>query len=282
MDKTGKIRYNFLRRARQSRKERHAVNNIIYMGKHSLTWTVSRHFHRGWELILCTGGSGEIIFDGRTLRYGVNDVAVIPPLLPHANMSQEGFTNIHMNLTEASLSYTEPLIVRADSNGFLLDAFRAAFYYYSEASAGRVLLPLYGQLIAAFLTSYQPSLRHSEVVQQIEDNILQHYPDCAYDLNAYLGSLPFNTEYLKKMFKRETGLTPLQYLTNKRLENAASTLSAYFGKGNISETAQMCGFSDPLYFSRLFKKRYGVSPRNYTPEMAAQGPAAPEDVKIMV
>ena len=33
-------------------------------------------------------------------------------------------------------------------------------------------------------------------VQQIEDNILQHYPECAYDLNAYLSSLPFNTEYL--------------------------------------------------------------------------------------
>lgn len=256
------------------------MNNIVYVGKHALTWTVSRHCHRDWELIYCTGGSGELIFEGGTLPYAANDVAIIPPMVPHANVSTEGFTNIHMNLMDAALTYSEPHIVRADSNGFLLDAFAAAFYYYSEASAGQALLPIYGQLVAAFLSKHQPRRRHSEVVQQIEDDILRHYPDCAYDLNACLGALPFNTEYLKKMFKKETGLTPLQYLTNKRLENAASTLASFCGRGNISETAMMCGFSDSLYFSRLFKKRYGVSPRSYLAETAA--PAGPDDLKIMV
>lgn len=253
------------------------MNNIVYAGKHALTWTVSRHFHRGWELIYCTSGNGELIFDHKSLPYTTGDVAIIPPMLPHSNQSRDGFTNIHINLMDTAFSFAEPTVIRADSNGFLLDAFRAAFYYFSEPSSGGALLPVYGQLIAAFLTSHQP--RHSEVVQQIEDNILQHYPECTYDLNGYLCSLPFNTEYLKKMFKRETGLTPLQYLTDKRLENAASTLSTHLGKGNISETAMLCGFSDPLYFSRLFKKRYGVSPRNYSPETVS---ATPETVKIML
>lgn len=255
------------------------MNTIIYVGKHALTWTVSRHIHKGWELIYCTSGSGEMIFDGRTLRYGVNDVAVIPPMVPHSNVSAEGFTNIHMNMVDAALTYSEPVIIRADSNGFLLDAFTAAFYYYSESSTGQALLPLYGQLIAAFLTQCQPGQRHSDTVQQIEDDILRHYPDCAYDLNAYLSTLPFNTEYLKKMFKKETGFTPLQYLTNKRLENAANTLTTYCGRGNVSEVAHLCGFSDPLYFSRLFKRKYGVSPRRYSPEAGTSGP---DDMKIMV
>ena len=166
------------------------MNNILYVGKHALTWTVSRHIHQSWELIFCTGGSGEMIFDGRTLEYGVNDVAVVPPMVPHSNASREGFTNIHMNLTDPALTYTEPLIIRADSNGFLRDAFTAAFYYWSDTSAEYTLLPLYGQLIVAYLTKYRSVRRHSETVQQIEDNILQHYPDCTYDLNAYLGSLP--------------------------------------------------------------------------------------------
>lgn len=255
------------------RKEgrKRSVNTISYVGKHALTWTVSRHIHKGWELIYCTSGSGEMVFSDRTLRYGANDVAVIPPMVPHSNVSAEGFTNIHINLMDAALAGSEPLVIRADSNGFLLDAFTAAFYYYSESSVGQALLPIYGQLIAAFLTKCQPGRGRSDTVQQIEDNILQHYPDCAYDLNAYLNTLPFNTEYLKKMFKKETGLTPLQYLTNKRLENAASTLATYCGKGNISETARLCGFSDPLYFSRLFKRKYGVSPRNYSPEAGDPG-----------
>lgn len=201
---------------------------------------------------------------------------------PHVNVSEEGFTNIHMNLLDAALPQTEPLIARADSNGFLLDAFTAAFYYYSEASAAHAVLPLYGQLIVGLLTSCQPSRRHSDTVQQIEDHILQHFPDCSYNLNSYLNSLPFNTEYLKKMFKRETGLTPLQYLTDKRLESAARTLVTFCGKGNISETAHLCGFSDPLYFSRLFKKKYGVSPRGYTSETPVPAIPDSDDMKIMV
>lgn len=257
------------------------MNNIVYVGKHALTWTVSRHVHKDWELIYCTGGSGEMVFEDRTLRYGAHDIIVIPPALPHSNQSAEGFTNIHMNLTDTVLPGAEPFMIRADSNGFLLDAFQAAFYYYhSETAARQVLLPIYGQLITAFLTSCQP--QHSTVVQQVENDILKHYPDCTYDLNAYLGSLPFNTEHLKKMFKKETGLTPLQYLTNKRLESAASTLSTYLGRGNVSETARMCGFSDPLYFSRLFKRKYGISPRSFTEEVILPDASDPEDVKILV
>lgn len=258
------------------------MDDIVYAGKHTRTWTVSRHLHKQWELIFCTGGSGELVFDDRTLAYRADDVAVIPPMTPHANISEEGFTNIHVSLMDSALPHTEPSIVHADPNGFLLDAFTAAFYYYSEAAAGRALLPLYGQLIVAFLTSYRPVHRHSESVQRIEDDILQHYPDCDYDLNACLEAMPFQTGYLKRLFKKETGLTPLQYLTDKRLENAARALASICGKGSISETAHLCGFDDPLYFSRLFKKKYGVSPRNYAPDAAAPEPLGPEGTKIMV
>ena len=82
-------------------------------------------------------------------------------------------------------------------------------------------------------------------------------------MNLFLNTLPFSAGYVKKVFKKETGLTPLQYLTDKRLENAASNLTMSGGRGNISEIAYQCGFSEPLYFSRLFKRKYGVSPRSY-------------------
>lgn len=259
------------------------MNKIIYAGKHTLTMTVSRHIHSSWELIYCTSGSGTLVFDDRTLNYSANDIAIIPPFLPHSNRSTEGFTNIHINLTNTTLTDTEPLIVPGDQNGFLLNAFTATFYYYSSASEEyALLLPIYGQLIAASLSMRQPNLLHSDIIQKIENDILQNYPDPGYDLNAYLNSLPFNSEYLKKLFKKETGLTPLQYLTDKRLEYAASTLTTFYGKGNISETARQCGFNEPLYFSRLFKKKYGVSPRNFTSKSASPAATDSDSMKIML
>lgn len=239
--------------------------SIIYAGRHPLTTGVSRHMHSSWELIYCTSGSGTLVFDDRVMPYAENDVAVIPPLVPHSNGSDEGFTNVHLNISDMPLAYTEPVIVPAGQNSFLLDAFNAVYHFYTAGApdASAILLPLYGQLIAAFLKTSQPADLRSGVVTEIENNILQNYSDCSYDLHAFLHTLPFSTEYLTKLFKRETGMTPFQYLKNRRLENAANILAVMYGKGNISETARLCGFSDPLYFSRLFRKKYGVSPRDF-------------------
>lgn len=260
------------------------VNKIVYVGKHALTMTVSRHLHSTWELIFCTSGEGRIIFSDSTIQYSANDIVVIPPLLPHANVSEAGFTNIHINLEEVTLNQTAPFKIPADSNGFLFNAFSAAFYYYSSNSEGRsLLLPLYGQLIVASLTMRKPEHLHSEIVQELENDILKNYLDRSYDLNAFLGGLPFSAGYLKKLFKKETGLTPLQYLTDKRLENGANYLAANGGSQSISEIAHQCGFSDPLYFSRVFKRKYGVAPRDYTSAYAAPPDAfGPDQLKIML
>ena len=49
-----------------------------------------------------------------------------------------------------------------------------------------------------------------------------------------------------------------------RMKNAESLLSAMWSREfTVAEIAQMCGFEDALYFSRVFKKYYGCSPTNF-------------------
>ena len=105
------------------------MNRITYVGKHALTFAVSRHLHSSLELIFCTSGCGRMLFDGKALRYSANDIVIVPPHRPHGNVSDTGFTNIHIYLDEATLHQEEPYIIPADPNGFLLNAFTAAFYY---------------------------------------------------------------------------------------------------------------------------------------------------------
>lgn len=66
---------------------------------------------------------------------------------------------------------------------------------------------------------------------------MPNYSDCGYDVSLYLNRLPFSAEYLKKLFKKEIGLTPHRFLTDKRLDSAANTLVSFYGKGSISEVA---------------------------------------------
>ena len=60
------------------------------------------------------------------------------------------------------------------------------------------------------------------------------------------------------------GVTPHQFLSDKRLDTAAEYLgSTFHDPGNIADVARQCGFNEPLYFSRMFKKKYGTAPSFY-------------------
>ena len=72
--------------------------------------------------------------------------------------------------------------------------------------------------------------------------------------NTYL-----STVYISKIFKAETGDTPIRYLINIRLEKAKELLENGW-EGSIQEVAMEVGYDDAYHFSKLFKKRYGVSP----------------------
>jgi len=262
------------------------MNDIIYAGKHLLTMAVSRHAHNTWELIYCTSGEGEFIFDEFTLPYGKGDVVVIPPYVPHSNNSTAGFTNIFLNLSDSTLTMKAPAVIADDSNGFIYNAFSAAFFHFSEGAELRhTLLSAYGNLIAGYMSAYHHADAHSEIVEQIERSIIENYSDCNYELDEYLRTLPFSYDYLRKLFKKELGVTPHKYLCDKRLQTAADWLcSMYHESNNVTEISHLCGFREPLYFSRMFKKKYGVAPSYYLSarrqEEERAGSLSPDNVKI--
>lgn len=260
------------------------MNEIIYAGKHLLTFSVTRHAHSNWEFIYCTGGEGTLRFDDFELPYQKGDIALIPPLVPHTNDGPDGFTNIHVNMADPTLSLKSPAIVRDDVNGFILNAFTGAFYEYSTAPGQKTpLLSVYGDLIVLQLAAHLSAPKLSGVVREIVSGITNNYPDCNFELDVYLRSLPFNYEYLRKLFKKEVGVTPHQFLSDMRLRTAAESLSSDNNAGSVSEIAHMCGFREPLYFSRVFKNKYGVSPSAYQLHHAgSEKPADSESMKILL
>ncbi len=242
------------------------MNDILYVGKHSMTHHVSRHAHTGWEMVYCTGGSGCFTFDGEIiLPYEKGDIVVIPPLMPHKNSSEEGFTNIHINMADCAFPFQEPTRIKDDTNTFIYQAFAATYFHFcGDSKINAPLLSAYGELIVCYLRAYHKTPSHSKIVGEIEADIIENYSDCNYELDQFLQSFPFSYDYIRRIFKRELGITPHQFLIDKRLQTAATFLSNKTTTGNnITEISRMCGFREPLYFSRMFKKKYGISPSFY-------------------
>jgi signal transduction histidine kinase/DNA-binding response OmpR family regulator/ligand-binding sensor domain-containing protein len=70
--------------------------------------------------------------------------------------------------------------------------------------------------------------------------------------------------HLHRKMKELTGQTPHDFIRNIRLKKAAQLLSS--GNRNVSEVMYSCGFSNAASFSTVFKKMYGMSPREFMTE----------------
>lgn len=92
-----------------------------------------------------------------------------------------------------------------------------------------------------------------------------HFIDEHYFEEVSLSSLSrqFNVEssYFSKMFRQETGENPMVYITRLRMEKAMEYMKNK--EMNLTEIAFMVGYDDYTYFSRVFRKVEGKSPRDY-------------------
>jgi len=240
------------------------MNEITYIGKHPLALNVPLHMHEDWEFIYCTGGKGCLKFDGYQIDYEEGDCVVIPPRISHSNHSEEGFSNIYINMSDASLPFKEAKVIKDDGSKHIYEAFNSMHYhYYSNLERKSLVVSALAMLILSLFIVHEEASDIGTIVQQIEANILENFSDCYYDLNDYLKKFYFNNDYIRKLFKRELGVTPNQYLIDKRLQTSADLIKSLSHDNNVSNVAVSCGFRDPLYFSRVFKKKFKMSPTEY-------------------
>ncbi len=120
------------------------------------------------------------------------------------------------------------------------------------------------------LLSYIENLEKMTYMDKKKFNIIMpavsylktHLYDCDLKIDTLHQLCGISGTYFRKIFQANFTTTPQSYILGKRLSHAKTIIdSGDFG--SISEIAASVGYTDPLYFSRAFKKKYGLSPLQY-------------------
>ena len=101
---------------------------------------------------------------------------------------------------------------------------------------------------------------------------IKNYLDSNYSENITLDTLAdithMNKYYMAHAFTRYTGLSPINYLIQKRIQEGKSLLEST--SHSIAQISIMLGFSSQSYFSQAFKKATGRTPVQYRNEFQKQ------------
>lgn len=217
---------------------------------------------------------GMVCFAGDKNEYQFgSETVIIPPLIPHKIVNLNGNTPIE-GITVAIDKPLLPLkkidiLGWCDGGGefFRQTAGQAVYFFNDEESTGReAALAALGNLLISYILNFYPRT-YSPSVKTLREDIDRHFAESTFSADAAIRKLPLNYDYVRKLFRKEIGVTPHEYLTMMRMQRAKdiilSGVTNRYTEYSVTQIAEACGYSEPLYFSRVFKKYYGVAPSDY-------------------
>jgi two-component system response regulator YesN len=102
----------------------------------------------------------------------------------------------------------------------------------------------------------------------IQKYVNEHFSDSEFSLERLGNELKYNKKYLSTVFKRHVGVGIVEYLHTIRIQHACTMLRQGFT--SVSDVALRCGYPDSQYFSKVFKRRMNMSPREYIASVKAE------------
>ena len=97
----------------------------------------------------------------------------------------------------------------------------------------------------------------------------ERFYDTELSLATVAEELSYNPKYISHLFKEKMNVNYSEYLTTMRIKYAVTLLE--HGIDSVKNVAFLAGFKDPMYFSTVFKKHVGISPRDYKKRLDKSG-----------
>lgn len=264
---------------------------LLYISKSKFEndWHSTAHFHPFTEIFFITSGSGNFHLDDSVVNVSKGDLIIINPNCLHTEKSNTGkdpLEYIVLGIDNLSLvHHVYPTLVNSD------DSKKSDLYKIIHSKDLGIYLNLIDPLlineienkplnyelvckslitlIIVFISrgeSENVDLKENSKEQlNLECMKIKNYLDSHYSENITLDKLAsishVNKYYVVHSFTKQIGVSPINYVINKRISEAKNLLKTT--NYSIRDISSIVGFSTSSYFSQMFKKVTGLSPKEY-------------------
>ena len=266
---------------------------LLYISKSRFggAWNSTAHTPACTELFYCLSGEGQFFIQGQLYPVQPDDLVIVNPQVEHTELSLNAAPLEYVVLGISGIevlfgSSDEPYAIlncreQRERLGALLHMLLAEADHSLDGYE-TVCQDLLEVLLIWLVRSSTLSVQLQRTTVRAENREcaeIKRYIDTNYresiTLDKLAGMAHLNKYYLSHAFQKEYGISPITYLSLRRIEESKYLL------GNTSHTlaqvSELLGFSSPSYFSQCFRKAEGISPNEYRRQVReGKRPAPPK------
>ena len=220
-------------------------------------------------------GAAEYLIEGKRLTLRSGEFIFLPKGSSYEYTVEDSenslYTSINFQATVKSASVRVYSLDSFPNTAYIAQSFTELWKFGSESDKYKCLSLLYDLLshVLAFENLDSEEKRKHRLIEPAEKYLKRHVWDMDLRIEKLHSLCGISDTYFRRIFASKFGMSPSEYLQNERISYAKSLIESG-DYGSIREISELVGYNDPLYFSKAFKRFYGLSPTAYAQKLTVE------------
>ena len=215
-------------------------------------------------------GTGFLHIAGRVKPLSAGDVFFTFPGETFSIEAQPGFSYMYVSYLGTRANMIMEKLKISGSNFHFPDCgeigpfWNDAFHIHQELTdliSESVLLYTFAFIGNKLLEFSEKPNNTENAYLRVKQYLDDHFTDPELSLQTISRALAYNPKYISGIFKSRMGIGMAEYVNIIRIQYACTLIRQGFG--SVNEIAKLSGYADASYFSKVFKKKMSLSPREY-------------------
>lgn len=234
-----------------------------------------------YRVHLVVDGEATIFFSNGSYPLRKGDLFFSIPSVPFAIESGEGFQFIYISFLGSRANEIMDFLKIKNRNAIFHDMDALIPLWQEGLLVNQAVFALRSESLLLYSLSFlgdtlfcKENTQHSnsEPARIIKKYLDDHFAEPDLSLSKVGAACSYNPKYVSTVFKNEYKIGFSEYLNTVRIQHAYVLIEQGFT--SIKNIAAHCGFQDPMYFSKVFRAKIGISPREYINEQLGMDDSA--------